>query len=366
MEGRFLTRPLSIVLDFVRFGSAALVLLGHAVQLRIWAGPFPFGTRMQHYCVVVFFVLSGLVISTSVLGRRRTFAQFAIARFARIVPVAVPAVLFSTVAAYVLAGPHRVLIDNTPDSPLAMFRQVLGAFMFLSGRPEVAGPAWNPPYWSLCYEVWFYILFGIGWYLRGWERWVLLVVSALFAGPTILMLAPVWLTGAVLTHWRPARGVPLWLAPWLMGLAIWAAIRVMGVDHPWKVMLRQHVALNLSWSEWVLSDLAMGAVMAVAFAALRPLADWAAPVVMRLERPARTLAGFSFTLYLFHWPVLELIQSWGLGHLRDPLAFAGVLVGIMVLCWVIAQATEGASPAFRRMLERYAVRWSNGRLAAVS
>ena len=349
-QDRFLTRPLSTVLDFVRFASAFLVVLGHAVQLQLWAGPFPFDTRMQHYCVVVFFVLSGLVISTSVIGRRSGLGAFSVSRLSRIAPVAVPSVLFSTLAAYVLAGPHRVLIDNSPDDLIAIARQVLIPMAFVSARPEFAGPVWNPPYWSLCYEVWFYILFAFAWYLRGWQRVVAMTISALCAGPTILMLGPVWMMGAALTHVPTFRRVPGWLAPCVLAACAAAGWWVLGVDQYWKVLLRGRTGFNLSWSEWMVSDLAMGAIVALAFAALRPMSARVAPLLARLAPLASVSAGFSFTLYLFHWPLLELAQSWGLGHLHNVWAFAALLAAILAVCFGISRVTEHQSPRLRRWI----------------
>lgn len=67
MSEPFITRPLSIVLDAVRFECAFVVLVWHAsAGSIIYNGPWPFTERASHYSVVIFFVLSGLVISASI------------------------------------------------------------------------------------------------------------------------------------------------------------------------------------------------------------------------------------------------------------------------------------------------------------
>ena len=94
-DTRFITRPLSIVLDAVRGAAALLVLIQHAYDIGVYTGPYPFTPRLSHNCVIVFFVLSGLVIGSSVAGGRTSLARYAIARFARIWPTAAAAVGFS-------------------------------------------------------------------------------------------------------------------------------------------------------------------------------------------------------------------------------------------------------------------------------
>lgn len=229
-DERFLTRPLSVVLDFVRFGAALLVAVGHAVQLGLYHGWFPFGVRMQHYCVIVFFVLSGLVISTSVLGGRSNLPRYAVAQISRILPVAIPSLIFSTLAAYLLAGPSPVRMDNSPEDALAVTRQLLAPLTFISAWPGVAGPVWNPPYWSLCYEVWYYAIFALAAFLRGWLRVIAVIVGCAAAGGAILLLMPVWLFGVALTHTPAARRLPLAAAPFLLAAVVWMALALFEID----------------------------------------------------------------------------------------------------------------------------------------
>ena len=71
---RFITRPLSIALDGLRFLSALGVLAPHAAEFYDLKEAMPFTLRLSHGSVIVFFVLSGLVIADSAL-RRRTWAR---------------------------------------------------------------------------------------------------------------------------------------------------------------------------------------------------------------------------------------------------------------------------------------------------
>ena len=86
---------------------------------------------------------------------------------------------------------------------------VLLPLVFLSESAIGQGLVWNPPFWSLVYEVWFYALFGAALFLRGWLRVLVLACFALIAGWKILLMAPIWLLGAALVHWQKHLCLPL-------------------------------------------------------------------------------------------------------------------------------------------------------------
>ena len=158
--------------------------------------------------MVVFFVLSGLVIAASVdrakaSGRPQTLSSYALTRAARILPVALPALAISLVVMLIDAA-----IATTPifgeDAQGVPASEWLFALTFLSESYQTAF-APNPPYWSLCYEVWFYALFAVATFMEGWKRMAWLAALALVAGPNVLLLLPVWLIGVALARLPIAR-----------------------------------------------------------------------------------------------------------------------------------------------------------------
>lgn len=347
---RFITRPMSIALDALRFLSALGVLAVHAADFYGLAEAMPFTMRLSHACVIVFFVLSGLVITDSALRRRTSLRDYAIARTARIVPVALPAVLLSALA---FAG-MKALDGSLPaDFAAKGAHSVIASLTFLSQSPWLGAPSWgNQPYWSLCYEVWYYALFGAGFFLRGWKRVLVLAVMVLLAGFNVLLLFPLWLAGAWLNRSAWARSLTAGQGVlYLLGCgAMLQVIRLFDLNA--LLWLRGQVPFALSMSEWVLSDYALTVTVVVALAALRPLAHLAAGWLERWEDPIRWAAGFSFSLYLFHFPLLDLLERFGPELPPGPWWVLAPIGATLALCAAIAQLTERRTPALRRWLER--------------
>lgn len=348
----FITAPLSVGLDLVRFGAALVVLVCHAAQAGLYKGWFPKVPLAQHYAVVVFFVLSGLVITASVERRRGTLANYALARAARILPVSLPALAFSTLAFIVVTslGGSPLHTDTYGD---LSWRGALLPMVFMSESTWGAGPVWNPPYWSLCYEVWYYALFGAAVFLRERTRAVVLLAGAFLAGPRILLLLPIWLVGVVLA---------LSQAPRRMGPLAGAALLAAGVAGAWLhtefVLPGLHLMRSLagpfrdqlSFSRFALSDLLLALAVAAVIAGLRPLATrWPAPW-LAIRTPARELAGFSFTLYLFHWPLLLLAQTLGWSAGTSVPGFVLGILLILAITFAISWATERQRDRARALL----------------
>lgn len=353
----FVSRPMSLLLDLVRGLAALVVLMGHVIAFGMYTGPFPFAEQMAHNAVVVFFILSGLVIAHSVIGRGTSARDYIIARASRIVPVAVFAVAFS-LAAFLFARWAGLGEGMVPPYDRADAATVLLPLVFLSEGPLGQGLVWNPAYWSLAYEVWFYALFGAAVFLRGWLRVLVLGCFAVIAGWKILLMMPIWLMGAALVHWQHRLILPLKLAPLVLvpGVAVailadaWATPGVLAFSG-WLGMHYE----DLGFTRYVLTDTAMGLGIALVFIGLRPVAEVLAPLLERVARPVHWLAGCSFTLYLLHTPILLLIRGYGVGAGDSVVVFVALLALVVGACAMLATVIEHKSPQLRRaMTARFA------------
>ncbi len=352
---RFITAPMSACLDLVRFGAALAVMVFHSAQAGLYSGPFPNLPMAQHYAVVVFFVLSGLVITASVQRRHGTLSDYAIARAARIVPAAWIAIAFGTAAFLLAWAIGAPLLHHDRWGELSLKATLLPA-LFLSEGPMGTGPLWNPPYWSLVYEVWYYALFGAAVFLRGGRRIVWLLVLALLAGPKVLLMLPTWLVGAALAATPLARR-----AGWRLGLVLLTAGLLAAWLHT-KLVVSGITAMNafaapldlkLGFSRFALTDFLLGLAVATCFIGLRGLANRWPRLPLAVGRTAHELAGFSFTLYLFHWPLLSLIKTFNLTAGTSAIGFAALLIGMTLCCYAISFITERQ----RDVVKGWLLRW---------
>ncbi|WP_310533244.1 acyltransferase family protein [Novosphingobium sp.] len=350
MDGeRFIDRPTSIMLDLVRFLSALGVMLVHAAETLHYTGALPFTPRLSHNSVIMFFVLSGLMIDHSARSKAAGLGQFAVARTARILPVAVPAMAFTCIV-YTLAIMSK---GPLPDGfGWSLGRSALAGLTFTS-QSDLWG-TWilgNGPWWSLSYEVWYYVLFAAAFFLRGWKRVVAVPLLALVAGSAVLLLLPAWLAGVWLN--RDARlhrmGSQTALAVLLGCLLAQKFIATWDLDA--LMWLREASPFSLGMSEWLLSDLPLALVFVALLAALRPLAQAHAERLEAWQRPIRFGAGFSFTLYLFHMPLLDVMKLAGVSAGSSVLVLLGGIATVLTACAAIAQVTEGSAPHVRRWLE---------------
>ena len=350
-----LTPALSAYLDFLRFTAAFGVLLGHMMQDGFALGWMPLA-QLSHEAVVVFFVLSGYIVYTSTTSRHVEAREYVVSRASRIYSVALPAVffcvVFSALAEWIWPTEVKAIASWRPFS----VADVAGSLLFIieSWRAR-SGLTLNGPYWSLCYEVWYYVLFGAFLFVRGAWRWPVLLMLALAAGPSVMVLFPIWILGA----WLAARSKPLFtLSPmaavlvWSGGLAgIWL-INSSGIEHVIKNYLHEHVSAfwRLEAAQLVFTDYAIGLALVAHLSAFPYLP---LPVQTFFERTRSlwaALAGFSFTLYLFHRPITGMAGAL-IPSSEQTLGLALVAVpAVLLLCWLIAFATERQLPAWRRFM----------------
>lgn len=340
----------SLYLDLVRFAAAMAVFVGHLAAARdpLFLPP-ALGQALAGVslcideAVIVFFVLSGYVIAHATEGRHGDARAYAIARLSRVYSVALPA-LAVTLVLDLFGSALR------PDlyQPLALL-PFLGAALFLNQLWYVdVGAGSNAPYWSLNYEAWYYLLFALLIFARGWRRTLGVAAVLLLCGPQIALYFLLWLFGVWLhRHRRDALPRPL---AWAMALG-------------GPVVLGFTIACGLPWEDWVLARLAWvirdsnishDAVVALAFGlhlwGLNALAGavpgWLAP----LERPIRWLAGATFTIYLFHMPLSRFLLAL-LPAEPGPWSAPVLLGGGFLLLLGIAQLTERRKAAWQRLFE---------------
>ncbi len=374
---RKLTTSASASLDILRAVAACAVMLGHLRTLffvdfqhleskSLALTALYFLTGFGHQSVMVFFVLSGFLISSTVIRSHVlgdwSWREYAINRATRLYVVLIPGLLFGffwdRLGSWQFAG-KGLYIHPLQDLGTSVPLQNLtaGAFfgnLFFLQTIVCATFGSNGPLWSLANEFWYYVLFpvALGGCLAWATRWVrlaipftiLAVLLGFFLGLDKLIGFLIWLSGcALLLFYSKVRLLSKLSA--LVTLSLFSAL--LGATL---------FASRTMWKDPGMSDLAVGFAFALfLFAVLQSTAGDATP---RYSAIARELAGFSYSLYVLHFPLLLLVRAWLVPSERWQPTPAHLLQAVVVaivclfFAWSVSLVTERKTSEARKWVKR--------------
>lgn len=371
-----LTPAASGYLDATRAIAALAVLLGHwralyFVDFGNVKAPFAgvkllyLITGFGHQAVMIFFVLSGFFIGSSVFrkaGRDSwSWGDYAIDRGARLYTVLIPGLLLGLLWDWL--GIHFLDSRGIYSHPLIPFADSipvhgftaaawLGNVLFLQSRfTPVFGS--NVPLWSLFNEFWYYVLFpALVTVFLCMRRGALLKA----AGAVLAAVFASWMLGAQLS------GFVVWLAGCAVALSarhlrfsarargrLWLYIGAAGALFSFSLWRARESTLSVG------HDLAVGLSCAVLLHGILQLPLSLPAAAIRL---AHTFAGFSFSLYVLHFPLLLLIRARWLAalrwqpDLRHLLYGTPVAIGVAAYAYAVAHLTENNTAAVRAWIRR--------------
>ena len=260
-------------------------------------------------------------------SREHTAREFFIDRASRMYSVVLPAMALTLVLSVICARLAPAYYQGTfaPFSDHPFTRIVLNLSFLSQSWSHSTIPFIDSPFWSLSYECLFYVVYGILFYLRGWNRLLGCIVWAAVAGPQVIFLLPLWYLGSVaydcfyaLRHTRIGA-----LISGLTVLQIASTIVLSGfVHHRWPVIFRA----VLRFSAWpnpltlfhvdpyraTMMAAGTGILAAVILLQLLLLADFISLDPSRVwAQRFRRLADGTFAIYLMHYPLMVLAQSTG-------------------------------------------------------
>ncbi len=346
----------SLYLDGMRAVAALVVLLSHWAYGRFTGGTYGIirDLNLGSDAVVIFFVLSGFVIGFTAQTKDKTLGAFLFARATRIYSVAIPAILLTILldrigvmfraAAYDGFWYHHTGILETITLGLSFANEWTVSATRLGS---------NGPWWSLSYEVAYYLLFAAAFYLKGGMRYLVPLFLGLLFGLNILLLLPTWLMGLML--WRFIARNPTSLSPSVAwGCAIVpAVIYGLALAYGLPDILRTstgdalgispaQLSATLRFSDEVIWNSCLGLLTSIHLLGIHGLSQRkaATPQSTRLCASIRWLAGGSFSLYLVHYPVLQFLDAM-LDDTVPPLVWDWLLLTLTVFaCLMFAQAFE--------------------------
>lgn len=260
--------------------------------------------------VDVFFVISGYLITAIIWGElqagRFSIKRFYERRFRRIVPALLTVVAFVLVVALVLALPSQVIATN--KSALAALLSVSNFWFWTQSGYFAPAVEFMPLLhtWSLAVEEQFYLLFPLALMVAAMlkmdaRKWVVLSMPALF-------LAALWLSyqkPAVAFYLLPARAWELALGA-VLGLGAVPAQR-----SPLKASVLAALGLSMLMVAYLFGNSGM---LFPGYVALLPCLGTALVIhcarttnaagQLLAWRPLVLVGLISYSLYLWHWPVL--------------------------------------------------------------
>lgn len=365
-----LTERASVHLDMIRGAAAVAVLVGHVRGLFFIAyhdlphrslslAALYAATGLGHQAVIVFFVLSGFFIVSSIADaferQNWSWTVYLVNRIARLSLVLAPALVLTWLADKI--GMAISASSSFYHQPLAFYfatspssydtvRNFLGNLFYLQGiLVEPFGS--NGPLWSLSYEFWYYLLFPLGLcaLIRRYRSslrvacLLLAIFATWFIGRTIALYFLIWLLGGAIAYFSSRQNSPLRIS-FAGALAVipFAAALALSVAHPLDSVFLTDAIVALGFGVWM-------------YALARTKEGAVSPLYTRL---ARLFAGFSYTLYAIHFPLLFLFRARFIGanvwrpdwiHL-----FYGLVIALatIAIAYGIARGTEARTAIVRR------------------
>lgn len=335
-----MNRETSIYLDLVRFTAALTVFFGHLSGGRFTGGLFWQIGDYADQAVDVFFVLSGFVIAYVADRSETNLSSYAVSRLARVYSVAFPALVVTFVLDAIGRSIH-------PDYYSIAWGYVTRgqATQFITSLFFVNRLWWNwikegsdVSYWSLSYEVWYYVIFAAAFFARGRWRVPAALAAMCIAGPDILALFPLWLlgVGSYQISKRKVISARLGLVLCILPILAWAAYEFLA----WHGhRLDQTIPDRWFHRSQIVQDYLVASLFAVHLIGFQAISQKVS-ILNRFARQIRWAAGATFTLYLFHVPLAQFFttivpwppSSWATRFVMFPITLA--------LIFVIAEFTE--------------------------
>lgn len=373
------------ILDIVRAISSLLVCANHlrsAVftdfsdlnQPGVFDKIFYFATSLGHQSVIVFFVISGFLIGGSIIKSRTKFeAQpYALSRLTRLYTVLIPALLFTIAIDLYLAKVYPGALGQyyqqwnsgpTISSYSNSFVTFLGNFLFLQNI-FVSTFGTNSPLWSLSYELWYYVTFPLflipalklkNISLKTAPKSVVAPILLLMVALGIVILLPfdaqigflIWIIGAVLIYSEKLSFSKLFQAS-TFGLFVGSLLSLKLAPVKQLNPHVQDLIITATFTLFLVGNLN---------AALIPIQK--AKIFLK---SINVLSNVSFTLYLFHFPLVVLLACAIVGpkpmdpSLKSYIIYFFMLGLILIVTYMAWFIFERNTYKIKKMLSNYLIK----------
>lgn len=303
-----MNKSLSLYLDVWRFSAAMIVFLSHVASQKISGGLFWQTKAYDQTAVMIFFVMSGFVIAFVTGKKEKDLSSYTIARISRLYSVLIPALVVTILFDYIgfKVNPEFYLGGPWPfDSENLFINYFLSFFMVQNVWNFGLNPGINQPFWSLSFEWFYYIIFACAFFLKTKWKFVLLLLCALIAGPTILALLPIWIAGFVLYKaMQKNTNSQHCLTHALLSVLALILLIIFGPEV-------RSFEFNSSFIQRkeLYGDYFDALLFCIHIYFSPALLKYFSKALEKFEAPIRWVASLTFALYLFHRPIIQTVAA---------------------------------------------------------
>jgi len=345
-----LTAEASVFLNIVRLIACELVLVSHfftRYQPKTLDSIF-FGGMLGGIGVFLFFSISGFLISYSLLQKlqnnKYSFRNYFVDRFSRIYSGLLPALLFTAVIAGAIALTNNVYftyLSETESTPSAQnFAATLGMIVnFPTGLfnltvnaaldapvtlPTFAPFGFNAVLWSLAVEWWIYMFFG--WLVIGGLAFLgkrekprrykgLFLAFAAILSFVLVALAwdysafiVVWFLGVasmcVVSNTKVRSKLTGHRASKIVAVLLWASLAAV-IYEGYVIYTLTHESFNMLFGVLIATSVFLCILL------LSGNVNWLSRNMLkkRVAKYSGSMAAFSYTLFLIHYPLLLFLNG---------------------------------------------------------
>jgi peptidoglycan/LPS O-acetylase OafA/YrhL len=345
---------ISIYLDLFRFFAALGVFLWHEELYNNGSRILPH-IFFSHKLVIIFFVISGYVIASSAERPDRTLVNYSADRLARLSSVVIPALLL-TYGLDAVGSRVSPELYSTLNPQWQSIRLLVNFFYCQQIWFLCVNPSSNAPFWSLGYEFWYYVLFGTWVFVKAkWTKALLLLAVSLFVGPKILLLLPAWVVGAVAFHFSKICRCS-YLSSWMFFVAT-------GLAMVTALIFEDQLGLNnckaglapLYYSSNFWGDNIFALMVAAHFFFCSLLSQHIKKNIesYRIIKSIRWMAGHTFSLYVYHLPILLCIRAIAKYDPHNSIAVLSNTILTLLIVAMLSKATEEKYPVARKVFRRW-------------
>lgn len=350
----------SIYLDLVRFLAAVVVFLAHISSQDLTDGFLWQFNDYAQTAVIIFFVLSGYVITFVSDVKEKDVRSFALARVSRIYSVVIPALLLTGICDFIGLTVNSEFYHDS-SWPYPEGNQVVNYFLSFLLIQNVwsigLNPGINQPFWSLTFEWIYYFAFMFFFYFRGLKKWLLPTVCLIIGGPNIIVLLPCWIIGAITYKVTKRKSEDDGTTSVFKAIASISAIILIIFITP--ELRKIDTSFFLMTRKYLLGDYFDALLFCVHLYYSPSFIHYFRGILTKYVAIIRWLGSLTFALYLFHRPIIQLIAAVYEGSQSSSLYRLSMIVITFVFVATIGLWCERQKFAIKNFLKRKVVFLSN-------